>query len=58
LVLVLSKKKRIESIALEKKINKIGTNERLRAFIKKYKDTDSEQQTSRNLRSGRFKDHK
>ena len=41
LVLVLSKKTRGESLILEKKIKNIGTNERLRAFINKYKDTDS-----------------
>ena len=40
LVLVLSKKTRSESMVLEKKIKNIGTNERLRAFINKYKDTD------------------
>ena len=39
-MLVLSKKTRSESIALEKKIKNIGTNERLLAFINKYKDTD------------------
>jgi len=40
LILLLSKKTRTECIALEKKIKNIGTNERLRAFIDKYKDTD------------------
>ena len=40
LILVLSKKTRSESMVLEKKIKNIGTNERLRAFIDKYKDTD------------------
>jgi putative endonuclease len=40
LLLVLGKENRSEALVLEKKIKNLGTNERLLAFIDKYKDND------------------